>query len=174
MSGASNTVPHLSAGDDSPAMKILQAARAAGVRVDMGYWTGTTAQIHAFVDAVARIALRDQFAGMAMQGMMTRDSFDAGQATPAQRASLAYIEADAMLAARQSIPAESRDQMLAALEAAYAKFGDYRFEWPGRSSARGQALLVSLREAIAAATGRDPREVQDDYGTRAARAEVAA
>jgi hypothetical protein len=42
---------------------------------------------------------REYFAAMAMQGMMGRDVYDAGQATPAQRASLACIEADALIAA---------------------------------------------------------------------------
>lgn len=46
------------------------------------------------------MSVRDWFAGLAMQGMMARDSYDAGQSTPALRASLAYIEADAMIAAR--------------------------------------------------------------------------
>lgn len=46
------------------------------------------------------MTLRDYFAAKAMQGMMTRDGFDPGQATPEQRATLAYIEADAMLKAR--------------------------------------------------------------------------
>ena len=44
---------------------------------------------------------RDWFAGMALQGMMSRDCFDSGQATPEQRSTLAYIEADAMLEARK-------------------------------------------------------------------------
>lgn len=46
------------------------------------------------------MSLRDWFAGMAMQGMMARDSFDPGQATPQQRAALAYLEADALLKSR--------------------------------------------------------------------------
>jgi hypothetical protein len=40
---------------------------------------------------------REYFAGMALQGMMSRDSYDKGQATPEQRAKLALIEADALL-----------------------------------------------------------------------------
>ncbi len=46
------------------------------------------------------MTLRDYFAAQAMVGMQARDTYDDGQATPAQRARLAYIEADAMLAAR--------------------------------------------------------------------------
>lgn len=41
---------------------------------------------------------REYFAAMAMQGMIGRDSYDAGQATPQQRAHLAVIEADALIA----------------------------------------------------------------------------
>ena len=58
---------------------------------------------------------------------------------------------------------------LEALEAAYIKFADFRFDWPGRHTIPSQQLLSSMRDAIAAATGRSPLEVQDDYGTRAAR-----
>lgn len=47
------------------------------------------------------MSLRDWFAGQALAGMHARDIFDEGQATPTQRATLAYIDADAMLAARQ-------------------------------------------------------------------------
>lgn len=47
------------------------------------------------------MTLRDYFAGQALAGMAARDSFDEGQATPLQRAKLAYIEADAMLVQRQ-------------------------------------------------------------------------
>jgi hypothetical protein len=46
------------------------------------------------------MSLRDYFAAAALFGMNARDGFDPGQATPEQRASLAYIEADAMLAER--------------------------------------------------------------------------
>lgn len=46
---------------------------------------------------------RDYFAAKAMQGMCSRDALDPGQATPQQRARLAYIEADAMMAARDVV-----------------------------------------------------------------------
>jgi hypothetical protein len=46
------------------------------------------------------MTLRDYFAAKAMQGFAARDVFDNGLATPYQRANLAYIEADAMLKAR--------------------------------------------------------------------------
>lgn len=48
------------------------------------------------------MTLRDYFAAKAMQGMNSRDGFDVGQARPEQRAKLAYIEADAMLKAREA------------------------------------------------------------------------
>ena len=47
------------------------------------------------------MTLRDYFAAKAMQGFAARDVFDAGLATPEQRAKLAYIDADAMLKARE-------------------------------------------------------------------------
>ena len=47
------------------------------------------------------MTLRDYFAAKAMQGFAARDVFDNGLATPYQRAKLAYIEADAMLKARE-------------------------------------------------------------------------
>ena len=47
------------------------------------------------------MTLRDCFAAKAMQGFAARDVFDNGLATPYQRAKLAYIEADAMLKARE-------------------------------------------------------------------------
>ena len=52
-------------------------------------------------DVMGTLTLRDYFAAKAMQGMHARDTFDAGQATPEQRARLAYIDADAMLKARE-------------------------------------------------------------------------
>jgi hypothetical protein len=48
------------------------------------------------------MTLRDYFAAKALQGMNARDSHDSGQARPEQRAKLAYIEADAMLKAREA------------------------------------------------------------------------
>lgn len=45
--------------------------------------------------------LRDYFAAKALQGMNARDVYDSGQARPEQRAKLAYIEADAMMKARE-------------------------------------------------------------------------
>jgi len=46
--------------------------------------------------------MRDLFAAFALAGMNSRDDFDAGQARPEQRAKLAYIDADAMIAARET------------------------------------------------------------------------
>ena len=48
------------------------------------------------------MTLRDYFAAKVMQGFAARDSHDAGLATPQQRAKLAYIDADAMLKAREA------------------------------------------------------------------------
>ena len=48
------------------------------------------------------MTLRDYFAAKAMQGFAARDVFDNGLATPYQRARLAYIEADAMIRAREA------------------------------------------------------------------------
>ena len=47
------------------------------------------------------MTLRDYFAAKALQGMHARDQFDSGQARPEQRAKLAYIDADAMMKARE-------------------------------------------------------------------------
>lgn len=49
------------------------------------------------------MTLRDYFAAKALQGMHSRDTYDKGQATPEQRARLAYIDADAMLKARENV-----------------------------------------------------------------------
>ena len=45
--------------------------------------------------------LRDLFAAAALAGMHARDYYDEGQQTPEQRTRLAYIDADAALAARE-------------------------------------------------------------------------
>lgn len=50
--------------------------------------------------AVTGMTLRDYFAGQALAGMHARDAYDAGTAAPKQRAAIAYIDADAMLAER--------------------------------------------------------------------------
>jgi len=48
------------------------------------------------------MTMRDFFAALVVAGMNSRDVFDAGQARPEQRAKLAYIEADAMIIARET------------------------------------------------------------------------
>jgi hypothetical protein len=48
------------------------------------------------------MTMRDFFAALVVAGMNSRDVFDAGQAEPEQRAKLAYIEADAMIIARET------------------------------------------------------------------------
>jgi hypothetical protein len=64
-------------------------------------------------------------------------------------------------------------ELLEALESEYAWLADIRNSWPGRHGAEGQARLIRLREVISKATGREPREVQDDFSTRLAREEAA-
>lgn len=49
------------------------------------------------------MSLRDYFAGMVLCGMAARDTFDIGQATPEMRATLAYLDADAMLVERAKV-----------------------------------------------------------------------
>lgn len=51
--------------------------------------------------ASAGMSLRDYFAGQALAGIHARDTYDPEQATPEQRARLAYLDADAMLLARK-------------------------------------------------------------------------
>lgn len=51
--------------------------------------------------AASGMTLRDYFAAQALSGMHARDSYDEGLATPEKRAALAYVEADAMLKARE-------------------------------------------------------------------------
>lgn len=60
-----------------------------------------------------------------------------------------------------------------ALEAAYIRFGDFTFDWPGRLTPEGQSFLIKLRGALATATGRSEEDVQNDYGTRAHKARLA-
>ncbi|WP_321953143.1 hypothetical protein [Paraburkholderia bannensis] len=58
------------------------------------------------------------------------------------------------------------------IERTYEWLGDINHEWRGRSSAEGQQRLNRLRALIAQATGREERDVQDDYCTRAANNEA--
>jgi len=46
------------------------------------------------------MTLRDYFAGQVLEGMHARDTYDPAQKTPQQRAALAYLDADAMIAER--------------------------------------------------------------------------
>ena len=48
------------------------------------------------------MTMRDFFAALVVAGINSRDVFNAGQAKPEQRAKLAYIEADAMIIARET------------------------------------------------------------------------
>lgn len=47
------------------------------------------------------MSLRDYVAARVLGGMAARDCYDPGQATPADRARLAFIDADAFLAERE-------------------------------------------------------------------------
>ena len=62
--------------------------------------------------------------------------------------------------------------LLAEIEREYTELSDIRNEWPGRNTWTGQCKLSRLRDLIAKATGRDERDVQDDYGMRAALAKA--
>jgi hypothetical protein len=57
-----------------------------------------------YVPLVGGMSLRDYFAGQVAAGMAARDLFDAGQATPQQRAAAAYLDADALLNERAKRP----------------------------------------------------------------------
>ena len=70
--------------------------------IDGELWVkAADARIKEAVELRMQMDLRDYFAAKAMQGFAARDVFDAGLATPEQRAKLAYIDADAMLAERE-------------------------------------------------------------------------
>jgi hypothetical protein len=60
-------------------------------------------------------------------------------------------------------------ELLEQLESLYTWLADYWHEWPGRNMPSGQIRLGRMRDVIAKATGRSEQDVQDDYGTRAAR-----
>lgn len=85
-----------------------------------------------------------------------------------------YDEALRLVAVVQhSIGAEDRARLIAAapdllaeVEREYTELADHRNEWPGRSTHAGQAKLCRLRDLICEATGREPQDVQDDYGNR--------
>lgn len=52
--------------------------------------------------------------------------------------------------------------LLATSAAAYKLLADITHSWRGRETPEGQMLLISLREAISKATGRDAEAVQDE------------
>ena len=59
-------------------------------------------------------------------------------------------------------------ELLEAVEQSYVILGGISNQWTGRHTIHGQSVLVNLRDAICAATGREAQEVQDDYCNRAA------
>lgn len=55
------------------------------------------------------------------------------------------------------------DELLSILQRSYALLAPVSHQWPHRNTAKGQALLSDLRENIAALTGRDGKDIQDEY-----------
>lgn len=66
----------------------------------------------------------------------------------------------------------SNDDLLAALQAAYNVLGDCMHHWPGRDTLNGQKLLIDMRDAISAATGRDPCDVSSSLSAPFVRAAI--
>ena len=65
-------------------------------------------------------------------------------------------------------------ELVEALREAYFVLAWTRNQWPGRSTAHGQALLCKLRDALVDATGEDAQAIQDsaDGIARALLAEI--
>ena len=63
--------------------------------------------------------------------------------------------------------------LLQEIEREYEELADIGNDWPGRNTMSGQIKLGRLRDLIAKATGRDSKEVQDDYSMRGALARQA-
>jgi len=57
-------------------------------------------------------------------------------------------------------------ELLAEVEAQYIELADIHNDWPGRHTMKGQQKLCRLRDLICKATGREARDVQDDYSNR--------
>ena len=53
-------------------------------------------------------------------------------------------------------------ELLTVVQIAYTILADIRHQWEGRHTAEGQGALAAMRDAIAKATGRDPKDVQDE------------
>lgn len=70
---------------------------------------------------------------------------------------------------RELAIADAGSNLLVAAKCAYTILADIRHNWSGRHSPEGQATLIVLRDSIAAAEGRNPEEVQDEYSTSAAK-----
>ena len=56
--------------------------------------------------------------------------------------------------------------LFAEVEREYTDLANPRNEWDGRNTPEGQRKLCRLRDLIAKVAGRDPQDVQDDYGNR--------
>ena len=78
---------------------------------------------------------------------------------------------DALEAERDRLKAVNAE-LLEAVEQSYVILGGISNQWTGRHTIHGQSVLVNLRDAICAATGREAQEVQDDYCNRAALAKA--
>lgn len=81
------------------------------------------------------------------------------------RKELAEIKLSATQPAAQGL---NTSDLLAEIEREYVELADIHNNWHGRNTPNGQAKLCRLRDLISKHTGREPREVQDDYGMRAA------
>ena len=53
--------------------------------------------------------------------------------------------------------------LLTTTKIAYTILADIRHQWHGRHTAEGQSALSAMRDAIAHAEGRDPKDVQDEF-----------
>lgn len=89
------------------------------------------------------MTLRDYIAAKVIAAMASTDRYDPGQATPEQRARLAYIEADAMLAARQTVAPDVQ----AMQHVAY--FDEGRFHWMSGIAPRDCELFAPALRAKA-------------------------
>ena len=57
---------------------------------------------------------------------------------------------------------QERDTLTGLVARSYDVLAEISHDWPGRATAMGQGLLINLNTAISLATGRSPRDVQDD------------
>lgn len=87
-----------------------------------------------------------------------------GHGTPGPK--VAQIVGDSAEADANARLIATSPELLAAVEAQYIELADIHNEWKGRATIAGQERLCRLRDLICKATGREPQDVQDDYGNR--------